>query len=352
MDNYIEENKINDWKKLILNNSARLQQEKEVIQKYGALFNPANLDNLTKEDFKSFLLMKNNHHWEGIHRQSNIITADMDKLRSALKILLDESKSLKDRLNLLFPVNKEGYIKGMGRAIATPILMVVYPDKYGVWNSKSEAGLETIGLLPKFKSKDSFTDKYLRINEILTELADKYNVSFWQLDEIVGCIALGNTPITVAENSDDLPVIKDEESQIETYEEFGLESHLEDFLIENWNKLDLGQKYNILEEDGDIVGQQYITPIGRIDILAKSKDGKEWLVIELKKGKSSDQVVGQILRYMGWLRKEKVTQGESIKGLIVLGEDDERVKYALSSLSDISLMTYSVSFKLQIAALL
>ena len=34
--------------------------ESKVVGKYGKLFHPDNLDNLTKEDFKSFLLIKNN----------------------------------------------------------------------------------------------------------------------------------------------------------------------------------------------------------------------------------------------------------------------------------------------------
>lgn len=34
----------------------RQNEEKEVIEKYGYMFHPNNLDKLTKEDFKSFLL--------------------------------------------------------------------------------------------------------------------------------------------------------------------------------------------------------------------------------------------------------------------------------------------------------
>ena len=346
MENYIEESKISEWKELIINNPARLQQEKEVIQKYGSLFNPANLNSLTKDDFKSFLLMKNNRHWEGIHRQSNMLTDDMDRLRQALAILLDESQDLKERLDQLFPASKDSYIKGLGRAIATPVLMVVYPKKYGVWNSKSEAGLERLGLLPKFKSKDSFADKYLQVNEIFNELAEKYNITLWQLDEIIGCIALGNTPITMVENGDDLPITKDEESRIETYEEFGLESHLEDFLVENWDKLDLSKKYQILEKDGDIIGQQYVTQMGRIDILAKSKDGKEWLVIELKKGRISDQVVGQTLRYIGWISEHEAKPEEKVTGLIIVGEKDDKLICSLKAVNNIKLRTYAVSFRL------
>lgn len=191
----IEESKINEWKKLILDNPARLQQEKDVIAKFGAIFSSENLNKLSKDDFKSFLLFRNNLHWGGIQHQSGNITKDMNKLRNALAVLLNETKPLKERLNFLFPLSKEGYIKGLGRAVVTPILMITHPDKYGVWNSKSESGLEQMGLLPKFKSKDSFSDKYLQINDILNELAKKYKVSLWQLDEIIGGIALGDPPI-------------------------------------------------------------------------------------------------------------------------------------------------------------
>ena len=50
-------------------NPQRIAEEDEVMKRYGYIFHPRNLDNLKKEDFKSFLLMKNNKHWEGIHRQ-------------------------------------------------------------------------------------------------------------------------------------------------------------------------------------------------------------------------------------------------------------------------------------------
>ena len=58
---------------------------------------------LTKEDFRSFLLIKNNKHWDGIHRQVNMITEDIDKLKKTIRILLDEGKPLIDRLDFLFP---------------------------------------------------------------------------------------------------------------------------------------------------------------------------------------------------------------------------------------------------------
>jgi len=81
---------------------------------------------------------------------------------------------------------------------------------------------------------------------------------------------------------------------------FALEEHLEDFLVQNWAQTELGKEYDIFEEDGEKVGQQYQTDTGPIDVLAIRKDKKELLVLELKKGRASDVVVGQALRYMGY----------------------------------------------------
>ena len=125
-------------KKRYQTDAERINDEKNVIQKYGSLFHTNNLDNLSAEDFKSFLLIKNNKHWEGIHRQGNLITSDMGKLKSVLKLLLDESIPIKDRLEEIIPKNKPPMIKGLGRAVLTPILLVVFPDKYGVYNSVTE----------------------------------------------------------------------------------------------------------------------------------------------------------------------------------------------------------------------
>ena len=66
--------------------------------------------------------------------------------------------------------------------------------------------------------------------------------------------------------------------------------------IQNWDKTELGKKYDIYEEDGEIVGQQFPADTGNMDILTISKDRSELLVVELKKGRAPDSVVGQIQR--------------------------------------------------------
>ncbi|OGM25449.1 hypothetical protein A2715_05370 [Candidatus Woesebacteria bacterium RIFCSPHIGHO2_01_FULL_39_32] len=321
--------------------------EQQVIGKYGQLFQPKNLDKLTKEDFKSFLLIKNNLHWEGIHRQGNIITSDMNALKRFLKHVLDEKLTLEKRLNTEFIENGGYWVKGIGRAIITAILMVVYPEKYGIWNTKSEAALKKLNLFPSFQRNYKFGDKFKKINEVLLELSNMHNISLWQLDGVLGDIA-GASPFAgkVDENEEQ---IEEElkELGIEDPVVFGMEKHLEDFLIANWDKTIFGKKYDLIYGEGnELTSQQYPTDIGFIDILAKSKDDKEYLVIELKKGRSSDAVVGQTLRYISWV-KRNLAEERKVKGTVVVLDAEEKLKYSLYDQKDISLFTYKVSFDLK-----
>jgi restriction system protein len=43
----------------------------------------------------------------------------------------------------------------------------------------------------------------------------------------------------------------------------------------------------------ELSGQQYLTDTGPMDIFAISKDKKELLVVELKKGRASDELKGR-----------------------------------------------------------
>ena len=127
---------------------------------------------------------------------------------------------------------------------------------------------------------------------------------------------------------------------------FSLEKHLEDFLVRNWNSTELGKEYIIYEEDGEPSGQQYATDTGPIDILAISKDKKTLLVIELKKGKASDSVVGQILRYMDYVVEVLAEPDQTVRGIVIALDDDKKLRRALARLSDVKFYSYKVDFKL------
>jgi len=146
----------------------------------------------------------------------------------------------------------------------------------------------------------------------------------------------GSRPSSITSND---PTIEDPST-------FALEKHLEDFLVENWKKTELGKKFDIFHEDGELVGQQYETDTGPIDILAISKDKKELLVVELKKGRASDVVVGQVQRYMGYIKDEIAEDNQEVKGVIIAFESDLKIKRALSVTKHIDFYTYKVDFTL------
>ncbi len=143
------------------------------------------------------------------------------------------------------------------------------------------------------------------------------------------------------------PDIVATDESIEDPSVFALEKHLEDFLVQNWKSTELGKTYDIYEEEGGMVGQQYPSDTGPIDILAISKDKKELLVVELKKGRVSDMVVGQIQRYMGYVKDELAEPNQAVRGVIIAFDDDVRIHRALSVAQNIGFYTYKIRFNLE-----
>lgn len=127
---------------------------------------------------------------------------------------------------------------------------------------------------------------------------------------------------------------------------FAMEKHLEAFLVANWDQTELAKTFSIFEEDGEKIGQQYQTDAGPIDILAISKDKKRLLVVELKRGRASDVVVGQILRYMGFVKSEIAEPTQTVEGAIIALEDDQKLRWALAVVPNVSFYRYEVKFKL------
>lgn len=142
------------------------------------------------------------------------------------------------------------------------------------------------------------------------------------------------------------PVLISTDETVEDPSAFAMEKHLEDFLVMNWSQTELGKDYNIYEEDGEKVGQQYPTDTGPMDILAIKKDKTELLIVELKKGRASDVVVGQTLRYMGYAAEELAEPNQKVRGVIIALDDDKRIKRALSVSPNIDFFRYQISFKL------
>lgn len=310
-----------------------------VVARYGPLFQPGAMETLDEEVLRSFLRIENNHHWSGLFRQSNRICADMPKTRAALSALVDETRPIQDRTRAATE------IKGMGKGIITAILLVAYPNKYGVWNGTSHDGLVELGLLPEWPRGASFGERYALINEVLIELARTLDVDLWTLDTIWWNLLPGNDDRI---DQDELPTGDGAVSLPSATSRFGMERHLHQFMWDNWSQLELATDWDMFVRDGEPdAGYELRTPVGRIDLLARHKREPRWLVIELKRDKSSDAVVGQVLRYMGWVQAHMAEPHETVEGLVVATAGDAQLHYALSTVPSVSFKSYEVQFNLK-----
>lgn len=142
------------------------------------------------------------------------------------------------------------------------------------------------------------------------------------------------------------PIAMDEGEPVGDPVSFVLEKYLEDFIVSNFQSIFKGSLHLYEDAEGSD-GQQYTTEIGPIDILAVDKSTNEFVVIELKKGRPSDQVVGQVLRYMGWVKQTLCAPGQEVRGLVICSHHDKRLSYALTMTSNVRVKYYSVDFKLR-----
>jgi hypothetical protein len=110
-------------------------------------------------------------------------------------------------------------------------------------------------------------------------------------------------------------------------------------LYNNWDKTPFAKEWELVRT-GSYMGKLNTDEIGEIDLLAKSKSGNKWLVIELKKGPGSDKTIGQILRYMGWIKEKKAEKGDIVQGLIICGEYNLTMDYALKCVPTIQAKIY------------
>ena len=125
------------------------------------------------------------------------------------------------------------------------------------------------------------------------------------------------------------------------------EAEVRDFIAECIQK---GQFGSLTLYQG-IEGIEFDTKeVGRIDLLCIDQQGN-FVVIEIKKDRSGDKVVGQIQRYMGWVKKH-LAGDKDVRGIIVLrkheGDFDAdkqllHINYAVNDNPNISVKFYKMS---------
>jgi tetratricopeptide (TPR) repeat protein len=105
-----------------------------------------------------------------------------------------------------------------------------------------------------------------------------------------------------------------------------------------------GRRLRIVElQDGRYGRQFYIAGIGRIDILAEDLESGELVVIEFKKDKGEDEVVGQTSRYMGWVREKLAHRSQLVCGIICVAQTTERLRLAAANIPGMEIREYGLA---------
>lgn len=133
---------------------------------------------------------------------------------------------------------------------------------------------------------------------------------------------------------------------IDDQAEFALENHLEDFLDQNWDHISFGSRLSRYVTEGQD-GRQFPAGQWSIDFLCVDHDSGDFVVIELKRGKTSDAVVGQMLRYIAWVKRNLAKPQQSVRGIIIAKEADDALRYAIADQPHITLLEYRVDFQLR-----
>lgn len=142
------------------------------------------------------------------------------------------------------------------------------------------------------------------------------------------------------------PQALDDESDEVQEAAFQFEAQLRDFIAQNLPRIDVqGSRLQLFVDEQGRDGVEYPTPVGPIDVLAVDPTGGLY-VFELKRGRTPDHAIGQLMRYMGCL-KSRFKGQRAIHGVIVAREITDNLRYAITVVPNVRLFEYEIQFSLK-----
>lgn len=262
---------------------------------------------------------------------SNLLyrTNGIEIFNKQLRSLIHGTSSFPQRVNEFFKMQLIG-VQTMSQFLIAantkecPFVTAQTKEALGVSSEQDENALADALEMFKVSDKDALLDRtldYLRDYVIFQGIKN----------------LLGLDKYTLVNNLLWFAVIQDEETGpedvIKSYGSISMENDLRDFLAEN---------IFLVEKGLTLIGKEYDTrEAGRIDLLCKDKNGYH-VVIELKKGRIGHEVVGQALKYIGWVQKNL---NKKTRGIVVVNEPDDKLLYAALPIGDlVKIKYYKVNF--------
>lgn len=168
----------------------------------------------------------------------------------------------------------------------------------------------------------------------------------WTIDETDSQVRLLQPDVAGdPETTGMLGVAGDEDSaQARDQFEFALESHLRDFIVRNLAEIRInGRRLRLFKDGTGREGVEFPTDVGDIDVLAADESG-ELFVFELKLARGPDKAMGQLTRYMGWIKKHLANDRE-VHGVLVARDIDEKLRYGALVVPNVALLEYEITFQ-------
>jgi len=324
--------KIVSWKSFLETEIVKVWKEGEVkaeeeIHNILETSNFAKGTNLTESNIDQiFHLMRNfsaNRALSSLLYKNNTIEVFNTKLRE----LYYGSAPFPKRVDDFFK------LKGVGEQTLSQMLLALDPQKFPLISFliKDALGLDA---QQEQKAQQIALDKFQVENaKDYLELTIDYLADFVVFEQIKEISNLAkytsvNDMIWLAQEKD-----KKGEEAFEQYTSVSLEKDLKEYLAKN---------PNVLEKGLTLIQKEFPTDVGSIDLLFSDNKGFD-VITELKKGKESDIVVGQISRYIGWIIKNK---NKKVRGIIVVNEPDQRLEYSILPFGGlIKIKYYRVKFE-------
>jgi hypothetical protein len=98
------------------------------------------------------------------------------------------------------------------------------------------------------------------------------------------------------------------------------------------------------DDKGAQVGGGYSSPVGQIDLIANDADG-DLVVVSVVEKSQGDELVADLLKRLGWVRKHLAEpDGKRVRGIVLCEEPPEDLSYTAAAVADtVCFKTYRVT---------
>jgi len=105
------------------------------------------------------------------------------------------------------------------------------------------------------------------------------------------------------------------------------------------------RRLTILDPGDNKHGRRYAIPgIGIIDFLTIDLDTNEIVVVEVEKDEQGQDIVGQLAKYMAWVRVNLAAEGQEVRGIICVWESTDWLRQIVPGMPDVEMFEYDLNF--------